>query len=77
MIRSWVIAIVTIMCSRTGTEVSTGIEIDQRAFNALPHERHFSSRCWLCGGEHEWSRRWAILVEERDAVSGDLTPHFV
>ena len=39
MIRRRVMAIVTIMCPRTGTQVSTGIEMDQRAFNALPHER--------------------------------------
>jgi hypothetical protein len=74
MIRSWVMAIVTIMCPRTGTQVSTGVEMDQRAFNALRHERHFSSRCWHCGGEHEWSRRWAILIEEHDLVFADPTP---
>jgi hypothetical protein len=20
-------------------------------------------RCWMCGGEHEWSRRWAYYVD--------------
>jgi hypothetical protein len=67
-------AIVTIMCPRTGKHVSTGIELDRLAFNALPDTRHFATRCWLCGGEHEWSRRWATLVDERDPALADASP---
>jgi len=67
-------AIVTIMCPRTGKQVSTGIELDLFAFNALPIARHFATRCWVCGGEHEWSKRWATLVDEGDAALAYALP---
>ena len=57
-------AIITTLCSQTGKQVSTGSEMDAAAFNALPYSRHFVFDCWLCGDKHEWSRRWATLVDE-------------
>jgi hypothetical protein len=64
-------SIVTIMCPKTGKKVSTGVEMDRRAFRGLPLARHFVFHCWLCGQEHEWSKRWATLLDERadDPVS--------
>jgi hypothetical protein len=66
---------VTIMCPQTGKQVSTGVEMDLRAFQSLPPSRHFISHCWLCGHEHEWSKRWATLRDERDPVLADAAPH--
>ena len=66
-------AIITTLCSQTGKQVSTGSEMDAAAFNALPYSRHFVFDCWLCGDKHEWSRRWATLVDEAD-VAADAFP---
>jgi len=68
-------AIVTTMCPRTGKRVSTGIYLDGRAFRMLPATRHFAFHCWLCGHEHEWSTRWATLIEERDPALVDALSH--
>ena len=46
--------IVSTMCPTTGKQVSTGVNLDRRAFRMLPASRHFSFHCWLCGHEHEW-----------------------
>ena len=55
--------VITILCPRTGKQVSTGIEIDRDQF-ARMRETRFTMSCWLCGGEHEWSKRWATFVED-------------
>ena len=55
--------VITILCPRTGKQVSTGIEIDQDQF-ARMRETRFTMSCWLCGGEHVWSKRWATFVED-------------
>jgi hypothetical protein len=47
-----------------GQQVSTGIELSRKEFAALPPNSHYAMRCWKCGGEHEWSRRWAYYVED-------------
>jgi hypothetical protein len=26
-------------------------------------------RCWMCGGDHEWSRRWATYAEDEWEVA--------
>ena len=67
--------IVTTMCPTSGKQVSTGVNLDRRAFRMLPANRHFSFHCWLCGHEHEWTTRWATLVEERDPALADALPH--
>lgn len=54
--------VITILCPRTGKQVSTGIEIDRRHFERM-RETRFIMSCWLCGGEHAWSKRWATFVE--------------
>jgi hypothetical protein len=51
---------VTIMCSRTGDFVSTGIEMDPDAFAALPTTLS-RIRCPACGSEHVWSKATAWL----------------
>jgi hypothetical protein len=69
-------AIIVTMCSQTGKQVSTGIEMDAASFNALPYTRYFAFDCWLCGNEHRLSRRWATLVDEPDrGVAAQALPH--
>jgi hypothetical protein len=67
--------IVTTTCPRTGKQVSTGVNLDRGAFRMLPANRHFTFHCWLCGHEHEWTTRWARLVEERDPALADALRH--
>ena len=67
-------AVVTIMCPRTGKQVSTGLSMDHLAFTAMPFSRRFVSHCWFCGGKHPWSKRWAILMENRDPALVDASP---
>ena len=55
--------IITILCPRTGKQVSTGIELDRARFDRM-RETRYTMSCWLCGGEHVWSKRWATLVED-------------
>lgn len=57
-----VMGVITILCPRTGRQVSTGVEVDPAAFRAMPI-RASIMRCWACGGEHSWSKRWATLSE--------------
>jgi hypothetical protein len=66
---------VTTMCPRTGKQVSTGVKLDRLAYRMLPATRHFVFNCWLCGHEHEWSKRWAVFVEEGDPALADALPH--
>ena len=67
-------AVVVIMCPPTGKQVSTGIRMDRITFDALPGGRQYRSHCWHCGREHSWSKRWAILVDERDPAFAEATP---
>ena len=53
-------AFITIMCSRTGEFVSTGIEADQAAFAVLPAKLS-RIRCPSCGSEHVWTKATAWL----------------
>ena len=66
---------VTTMCPRSGKQVSTGVQLNGQAFRMLPANRRFGFHCWLCGHEHEWSRRWAVFVEEGDRALADTRPH--
>jgi hypothetical protein len=59
-------SIVAIFCPKMGQHVSTGIEMDQSAFDSMPLSTD-SLDCWACGGRHTWSRRWAKLVESDDS----------
>ena len=65
---------VTVMCPQTGKQVSTGLELDRLAFTALPLTRHFVFHCWICGREHEWTRRWATFCDQRDLALADAPP---
>jgi hypothetical protein len=65
-------ATVTIMCSRTGEFVSTGIEMDEAAFAALP-VRLSRIRCPACGSEHVWSRATAWLSGFGQAAPANRT----
>jgi hypothetical protein len=53
---------VTIMCPRTGQQVHTGVEMSRYEFDAMPNIQA-TMHCWACGGEHNWSKRWATYVE--------------
>jgi hypothetical protein len=53
---------ITIQCPRTGKQVATGVEIDKARYDRM-RETRFTMTCWLCGQEHEWSKRWATFVE--------------
>jgi hypothetical protein len=44
--------------------------MDRSTFNALPLNRHHTFHCWQCGHEHDWSRRWATLVEDEQPAVG-------
>jgi hypothetical protein len=51
----------TILCTETGCQVSTGVYVDRRGLNAMATDQR-SMRCRACGGEHRWSKRWATLM---------------
>ena len=53
---------VTIKCPSTGDQVSTGIETDRASFDLLPDVLSHS-RCPVCGLEHAWWTREAMLAE--------------
>jgi predicted HD phosphohydrolase len=57
------VGIMTIQCPRTGQRVSTGIETDRASFEAMPIVNS-TMRCWVCGAEHVWSKRWATFVDD-------------
>jgi hypothetical protein len=61
--------VVTILCPRTGERVSTGLETDAATFEAIEEIRS-TVKCWACGGEHAWSKRWASLVAEDRPPAG-------
>lgn len=56
--------VITIQCPRTGRRVSTGIASDREYFDRLGGDQ-FTLQCWICGGEHVWSKRWATLSSDR------------
>jgi hypothetical protein len=49
---------ILIRCPRTGIEVSTGIDLDRRSWDALPVVTS-TFRCAACGAEHVWSKTYA------------------
>ena len=55
--------VITILCPRTGQQVSTGVHMDEASFKAMPVKQSVM-RCWACGGEHGWSKRWATFLEK-------------
>ncbi len=61
--------VVMILCPRSGQKVSTGVEFSEREFNALPPSKHMTMRCWMCGGDHEWSSRWATYVDDEREIA--------
>lgn len=50
--------VVTIRCPRTGDEVSTGLEMDQKTWDALPVVPS-RMHCPACRAEHVWSKTYA------------------
>ncbi|MBX9828082.1 MAG: hypothetical protein K2Y27_24200 [Xanthobacteraceae bacterium] len=54
-------------CDVTGRMIDTGIEIDKSSFARLPS---FVGRigCPHCGGEHEWSKHTAKVVDGDGSV---------
>jgi hypothetical protein len=57
--------VVMIRCPRTGSEVSTGLEMDQATWNALPVVRS-KMHCPACRAEHMWSKTYARFVAPAD-----------
>ena len=58
-------AVVTIMCSRTGDFISVGLVTDEAGFNAL-RPVVFRMHCPSCGSDHTWSKGRAWLSEATD-----------
>ena len=52
-----------VVCSTTGQEVSTGIEVDRTSFKGLPRTRT-AIFCPRCHKNHKLSVIWAWLVSE-------------
>ena len=66
----WVaMGVITILCPRTGQQVSTGIEVSREHFEGMRATK-FLMRCGACGEEHTWSKRWATFSEEPPAKEG-------
>jgi hypothetical protein len=63
---------VVIRCPRTGRDVSTGIDMDQKSFDQLP-EILVRSRCPDCGMQHAWWTREAKLSGD-DGASPTFEP---
>ena len=64
-----VVGVVTIMCTKTGDFVPTGIELDAEGFKAFP-PIVLRIRCPSCGSEHAWSKGRAWLTEGAPLVRG-------
>jgi hypothetical protein len=64
-------AVVTIMCSRTGDFISVGLVTDEAGFKAL-RPVVFRMCCPSCGSEHTWSkgRAWLSEATDRRVVHG-------
>ena len=54
-------------CAVTGRLIDTGIEIEESSFARLPS---FVGRigCPHCGGEHQWSKDTAKIVDDGKAA---------
>ena len=64
-------AVVTIMCSRTGDFISVGLVTDEAGFKAI-RPIVFRMSCPSCGSEHTWSkgRAWLSDATDRRVVHG-------
>jgi hypothetical protein len=51
---------IMVKCPNTAQFISTGIETDPQSFRSLPDVLAYS-RCPLCGLEHAWWKREAVL----------------
>ena len=60
---------IMILCPRTGMYVSTGIETDEKSYAKMDDGR-FRLHCWRCGGDHDWSKRWARFVADAPPEHG-------
>jgi hypothetical protein len=64
--------VVTIRCPRTGSRVSTGLEMDEKTWEGLPVVPS-RMHCPACGAEHVWSKTYAHFVTTADAsATADL-----
>ncbi len=53
--------VVMVRCPRTGTNVSTGLEMDRGTWDALPVVTS-KMHCPACGAEHVWSKTHALFA---------------
>jgi hypothetical protein len=51
-----------VKCPTTGKFFSTEIETDPETMLALPRDVRTRSHCSLCGQNHDWAAREAILA---------------
>ena len=58
--------VVMIRCPRTGSEVSTGLEMDRATWNALPVVPS-RMHCPACRAVHMWSKNHARFVVPAEA----------
>ena len=54
------LSVLMFRCPKTGSELSTGIEMDVATFEQLPDIRS-SIKCPVCALDHDWSTRDAWL----------------
>ena len=62
-----VMSFITIMCTKTGDFVSTGVEIDAKGFKRYPPIVQ-RIRCPSCHSEHVWSKGRAWLTDPSDRL---------
>ena len=64
---------VMIRCPRTGTNVSTGLEMDKGTWDALPVVTS-KMHCPACGAEHVWSKIHATFAASAEVLpAAELT----
>jgi len=57
-------ASVMIKCPNTGEAVSTGIAMDQAAFESSTLQENALGGCPACGGTHVWNKEDAFLADD-------------
>ena len=60
-------ALFMIACPTTGRKASTGVRIADWTWNSGP-EFYACTRCFTCGGVHQWSAKDVILCDEAEAA---------
>jgi hypothetical protein len=64
---------IMVVCARTGTFVSTGIETDLETFAALP-ETLSVTNCPACGKAHYWTKSETWICQGDSKLQADVLP---